>query len=84
MTEDEAKTKWCPMVRFHNGLDGDVYCSRPTGVVTNNSAKCIASDCMMWKWDIKLNRELAKDRHPEELERIKFEGDCGLKTKVND
>jgi len=49
MTEEEAKDKWCPMVRFHNGLDGNVYCSKPGGVATDDSAKCIAFDCMMWE-----------------------------------
>lgn len=45
MTEDQAKTKWCPMVRerpfaierFHaqqNGID-----------------RCIGAACMMWRWE---------------------------------
>lgn len=35
MTEDEAKTKWCPFVR--TGLTAGRY--------------CIVSGCMMWRWD---------------------------------
>ena len=54
MTEDQAKTKWCPMTRFkmdevavnrHNGTPGkiDVQFNPPY-------ARCIASECMMWRW----------------------------------
>ena len=50
MTEDEAKTKWCPMVRWSGG---------PDIKLTNREGKggfgvavtCIGSDCMMWRWD---------------------------------
>lgn len=34
MTEEQAKTKWCPMVKV--GID--------------NNFNCVASDCMMWRW----------------------------------
>jgi hypothetical protein len=40
MTEDQAKTKWCPMVRAGN-LAG---CNR-----ADATDKCIGSDCMMWR-----------------------------------
>lgn len=35
MTEEEAKTKFCPHVSF------DPHAEK----------KCITSDCMMWVWD---------------------------------
>jgi hypothetical protein len=35
MTEDEARKKWCPMVRQASPEDWN---------------SCIASDCMMWRW----------------------------------
>ena len=69
MTEDEAKTKWCAMVRFHNGLDGDVYCSHPIGVVTDSAALCIASGCMMWRTTL------------HGTEGKVYEGYCGLAGK---
>jgi len=42
MTEAEARTKWCPMVRY------PVWPGECSG--GNEGAKCIASDCMMWQW----------------------------------
>lgn len=38
-TEDEAKTKWCPLA--------------PT--YTLPSSRCIASECMAWRWAQKRN-----------------------------
>jgi len=52
LTEEEAKTKWCPMVRFitsHNfqGSVRTLINNRDGG----NESVCIASECMWWKWD---------------------------------
>lgn len=61
-TEEEAKKKWCPMVRIV-GVDG-----KENGVVNRTSynkcvhvgeredfipagSECIASKCMMWEWE---------------------------------
>lgn len=50
-TEDEAKTKWCPMVRVTVavGPAGDVYTSDNHG---NDGIhpECIGSACMVWRW----------------------------------
>jgi hypothetical protein len=46
MTEDDAKKKWCPMVRYQLGgipLNRDACYDR-------QGTHCIASDCMMWRW----------------------------------
>ena len=57
MTEDEAKTKWCPFVRVVMG-SGVVVSTRGTDTRTENpskyklSVRCIASECMMWRWDL--------------------------------
>jgi hypothetical protein len=60
MTEEDAKTKWCPFVRVGHareageeafnrlcddqGLDGDDFSHVP------EAALCIASACMAWRW----------------------------------
>ena len=65
MTEEEAKTKWCPMVRI-----GDM--NAPTGLNRGNNSNnnCIASDCAMWVWDPKYNAM------KEQL--VPTSGHCGL------
>ncbi len=40
MTEEEAKTKWCPMVRDVRMTNGNLEIG---------SGYCKASGCMMWK-----------------------------------
>lgn len=42
MTEQEAKTKWCPMVRIDAIVVGDEIHRR---------GACIGSGCMMWRYD---------------------------------
>lgn len=50
MTEEEAGKKWCPMVRFHIGYNGDVYSNKLDGTSVNlDETCCIASKCMMWR-----------------------------------
>ena len=70
MTEEEAKTKWCPMVRF--GDTGSVSNRRMNGGSggAGEYSRCIASDCMMWKW--KWYGMTDKDGHKP------TDGHCGL------
>ena len=59
MTEEEARKKWCPMVRFGDGnASGNRFDMHPDateeehGTPLNPKAcRCIASDCTMWVWD---------------------------------
>ena len=75
MTEQEANTKWCPMVRFNNDS-----CNRWTHGDTQDGnplyARCIASDCMMWRWNLIGSFVNGKydDNYP-------VEGYCGLGGK---
>ena len=46
MTEDEAKTKWCPFAREASspgGWNRAVFSDGP-------HSKCIGSQCMAWRW----------------------------------
>lgn len=54
VTEDLAKTKWCPLVRFEIGpvnssaWQGVAYTNRGEELKPPEACCCIASDCMMW------------------------------------
>ena len=67
MTEDEAKSKWCPMVRIHEqpaeGKGPNMYAYNRPGIM--GQMTCIASECMAWRWQ-------------KEYGDGKTEGYCGL------
>lgn len=50
MTEDEAKTKWCPMVMVASS--GGAYNRNSLGgigYIDTKDIHCIGSQCMMWR-----------------------------------
>lgn len=52
MTEDEAKTKWCPFVRL-TASQGEWHTNREgpkSHLSQEGHACCIASACMAWRW----------------------------------
>ena len=49
MTEAEAKTKWCPFVRF-SSFDASIN-RRLSEPHIHQCTLCIASDCMAWRWE---------------------------------
>lgn len=65
MTEDEAKTKWCPQTGVAAqpiGFGGRLEWNRsprdvslPVGenssTAVHSMSRCIASACMAWRWD---------------------------------
>lgn len=69
MTEEEAKTKWCPFSRVvETGPTGNhtLVRNRVTRVASDGSAvsslahglagaQCLGSDCMAWRWGQKPN-----------------------------
>lgn len=61
MTEDEAKTKWCPHVAAAIATKADVKFAGNRTVNAENGggivaapahALCIASACMAWRWRV--------------------------------
>lgn len=71
MTEEEAKTKWCPFGRILAGTDG----TPPLAASYNRSSeldepRCIASACMAWRW--------ADPTTPHMDDRAELGGFCGL------
>lgn len=52
MTEEEAKTKWCPFANVGSttsGLGGFNRFIPPVGSGSEDSVRCIGSACMMWR-----------------------------------
>jgi len=74
MTESEAREKWCAMTQIAVQGAEDMRTNRDhiTGDVQH---ACIASDCMLWKWEdgrIDTQGKVAGDRV------LKQQGCCGL------
>ena len=70
MNESEARKKWCPFVRPDYG--------NVRGISNLNGSKCIASECMAWRWHL-----LPKQQHQMQVivepdEYSDTEGYCGL------
>ena len=76
MTEQEAKTKWCPMVRASmgtNDLNASNRCAKKGQHGAPMWALCIGSLCACWTWDMSAN--LTK------LVLIRFE-DCAVSCEL--
>lgn len=88
MTEDEAKTKWCPQYQVNGGTDADD--NRSTRFLPETkaygpsllNAKCIGSACMAWRWDREL-WQLQTDEKGMCLRKEDgiYHGFCGLAGK---
>lgn len=64
MTEDEAKTKWCPFARYPAVVaDPGANVGYPNPAVASNAnSRCIGSACMAWcEVDAMDERVLAED-----------------------
>ena len=79
MTEEQAATRWCPMVRMHAGYSVE---SRGFYAETDNRAgRCIGSACAMWRW----NETRPAGYHPHDgpfTEAVADTGYCGLAGAV--
>lgn len=76
MTEDEAKTKWCPMAR--NESETSSFNRDINGFHSRNDkipySPCIASACMMWQVGIESYRDRGND--------VPASGSCGLTSPM--
>ena len=77
MTEEEAKTKWCPMVRFHV-IDRVGFDNTPTGRdgCSDTNVNCIGSACMMFR-----QYEIRVPDNPPGTPVFNTHGYCGLAGK---
>jgi hypothetical protein len=51
MTEDEAKEKWCPFVRYKSVRgEGINRWVEEEPQLNPDAARCIGSRCMAWRW----------------------------------
>ena len=50
MTEDQAKTKWCP-IPMKAIQAGDHWTAAHIDITGERASNCIASECMWWTWD---------------------------------
>ena len=81
MTEDEAKTKWCPMFRVsHAGAGGSQYSSTSFEMKDNRNfrsqSECLASKCMAWRWMLNVGEN--PENPAEAMSLPPTEGYCGL------
>lgn len=78
MTEDEAKTKWCPFVRFHGTPSDDCVPNRSGSF--SDTTRCLGSECMAWRekkvWQAP---EVRTSKNPaEDAVLVVIGGYCGL------
>lgn len=78
MTEDEAKTKWCPMVRFTPETEHSRLMTNRYNPITNstsyNPALCVGSACMGRRW---VREPDPADDHPFGEKFVEIRGYCG-------
>lgn len=49
LTEEQAKTRWCPMTRLDSSYENNPSLNREMDGSVARGALCIASECMMWR-----------------------------------
>lgn len=73
MTEDDAKTKWCPFARDSNTAGNRIrYGADADDAPAAAEFPCIASACMAWRWRTTPAQAAAGSRLSVE------DGYCGL------
>lgn len=79
MTEEEAKTKWCPFVR-HTSSNGEDHAANRWGKsLSPEDCRCIGSQCAAWRWIYREHRG-PNSMFPSRDEKTD-RGFCGLAGK---
>ena len=79
MTEEEARTRWCPMARLNVGNDTAAPYNRylhsdEYDMALPGARKCVASDCALWVVDYRAGSSVMDVRGPD----VEDGGHCGL------
>src|ERR1700761_4286309 len=96
MTEEEAVTKWCPFVRAATNTGNTSWSwladagYEPESVrnAARSSNRCIATDCMAWRWDEPWTSQTEEGQGGDVVIRLKRKpgeprlGFCGLAVAV--
>jgi len=93
ITEEEARKKWCPFVRLLSVTTRDgkpeaaiasfnriaLSPDPSTHVMSPETARCIASECMAWRW-AKVKDVITREPPPGHYEWVDSDvyGYCGL------
>lgn len=79
MTEDEARTKWCPFTRHAYSVGNLGVTSVNRGnFLEPNECRCIASECMAWRWHHMFAYPLNPDDTSSPTITPDTKGFCGL------
>jgi len=86
MTEDEAKTKWCPFIQISiEGLGSRITNNRGKVIKEDgkNNLRCIGSQCMAWRWHTRSSEHYRYDNEGEKIFAWTTDdhGYCGLAGK---
>ncbi len=66
MIEDEAKTKWCPMVRYSSDNNSGTGNNRGRIDADQYNAFCIGSACMMFRKSTVVDENMVPERITDE------------------
>lgn len=84
MTEDEAKTKWCPHARvLLRTVSQYPAVNREPAAPPPRSTLCIASQCMAWRWRLEFTPPPIPEPYNVQVLSVttgpsKTDGYCGL------
>ncbi len=82
MTEEQAREKWCPYARSYSFEEFQfntamASTNREPDGAPNKACRCIASDCMAWRWKVGPPTKLEKAEYDETNIVSEQRGFCG-------